>query len=284
MGDAVAERTEVSAQPEVTSQERSGGPLAFLWGRAGRRALSLILFVAVWEAFAVLNRSWRLINPNLVPAPHEVVAAGVELARAGTLWTDVGMSLTRALEGFAFAAVLGVLIGMLSGYLALFEDFTDPVIELIRPIPPLAFLPMFIIWFGIGELSKVLFITFSCFFPIYLSTAQGVRFTDPILIRAARSLGASEPQVFWHVVLPAALPEIMTGLRLGFGMSLFVLVAAELIAADAGLGYRIQEARNTFRVDVMFLGAFAIGILGYVIGLLLRWLQAYMLRWKSQVN
>ena len=254
------------------------------WGRSGRRGLALVLFVVVWEALADGNHVWRVVNPNLLPAPREIVTAAVELARDGTLWTDVWVSLARALQGFALAAVAGVLGGMLSGYLALFDDFADPIIEVIRPIPPLAFLPMFIIWFGIGEMSKVLFISFSCFFPIYLSTAQGVRFTDPVLVRAARSLGASEVQVFGHVVLRAAVPEIMTGLRLGFGMSLFVLVAAELIAADAGLGYRIQEARNQFRVDVMFLGAFTIGIVGFLVGALLRRLQGYVLRWKPQVQ
>ncbi len=254
------------------------------WGRPGRRLLALLLAAVGWEVVADANRGWRVINPNLLPAPHEVVASAVELARDGTLWQDMGVSLLRALQGFALAGLLGVLAGLLAGYVALFEDWADPVIEVIRPIPPLAFLPMFIIWFGIGELSKVLFITFSCFFPIYLSTAQGVRFTDPLLVRAARSLGASEVQVFRHVVLRAAVPEIMTGLRLGFGMSLFVLVAAELIAADAGLGYRIQEARNQFRVDVMVLDAFVIGLLGFAIGGLLRRLQAYVLRWKPQVQ
>jgi ABC-type nitrate/sulfonate/bicarbonate transport system permease component len=254
------------------------------WTRSSRRALALVVCALIWEVLADGNKVWRVVNPNLLPAPREVLAAAVELARDGTLWLDIAVSLWRALQGFAIAAGLGVLAGLLSGYLALFEDFADPVIEVIRPIPPLAFLPMFIIWFGIGELSKVLFITFSCFFPIYLATAQGVRFTDPLLVRAARSLGASELQVFGHVVLRAAVPEIMTGLRLGFGMSLFVLVAAELIAADAGLGYRIQEARNQFRVDVMFLDAFVIGLLGFAIGGLLRRLQGYVLRWKPQVQ
>ena len=252
--------------------------------RPARRLRALAACAVVWELLADGNRSWRLVNPNLLPAPHEVLAAAAELARDCTLWQDIGVSLWRASQGFALAAGLGVLAGLLSGYLALFEDFADPVIEVIRPIPPLAFLPMFIIWFGIGELAKVLFITFSCFFPIYLSTAQGVRFADPLLLRAARSLGASEVQVFRHVVLRAAVPEIMTGLRLGFGMSLFVLVAAELIAADAGLGYRIQEARNQFRVDVMFLDAFVIGLLGFAIGGLLRRLQGHVLRWKPQAQ
>lgn len=274
MSEAVAERGEA----------KRGGTGGVAWSSQGRRTLALVAFVVVWEALADGNRGWRFVNPNLLPAPHEIFSAALDLAREGTLWLDIGVSLKRALHGFALATVAGVLCGMLSGYLAVFEDFTDPIIEVIRPIPPLAFLPMFIIWFGIGELSKVLFITFSCFFPIYLSTAQGVRFTDPVLVRAARSLGASEPQVFLHVVLRAAVPEIMTGLRLGFGMSLFVLVAAELIAADAGLGYRIQEARNQFRVDVMFLGAFTIGILGFLIGGLLRRLQGYVLRWKPQVQ
>jgi ABC-type nitrate/sulfonate/bicarbonate transport system permease component len=259
--------------------------MAEVTSRTARRSLGLAGFVTLWEAFALLNRSHlRLINPNLLPAPHEIITAGVEMARSGVLWTDMSVSLARAAEGFALAAVLGVLCGLLSGYLPLFEDVTGPMIEVIRPIPPLAFLPMFIIWFGIGEPSKVLFIAFSCFFPIYLSTAQGVRFTDPMLIRAARSLGASRVQIFFQVILRAALPEIMTGLRLGFGMAFFVLVAAELIAADAGLGYRIQEARNQFRVEIMFLGAFLIGILGFTVGTGLRWLQGYILRWKAQID
>lgn len=252
--------------------------------RAMRRAFSLALFVGLWELASAANRAARFVNPNLLPAPHQIARAGVELAQSGLLASDVALSLSRALQGFALAAALGVLLGLLSGYLTLFEDLVDPVIEVIRPIPPLAFLPMFIIWFGIGEQSKILFIAFSCFFPIYLNTAQGVRFTDPLLIRAARSLGASQLQLFVHVILRAALPEIMTGLRLGFGMALFVLVAAELIAADAGLGYRIQEARNMFQVDVMFLSAFAIGVLGFTLGTLLRWLQSYILRWKAQIN
>ncbi len=264
---------------------RALGTLAAISGPPVRRAVGLIGFVTLWEVFANLNHgSLRLVNPNLLPAPHEIVAAGIEMSRSGLLWTDVGVSLARAAEGFGLAAVLGVFLGMLSGYLSLFEDFAGPLIEVIRPIPPLAFLPMFIIWFGIGEPSKVLFIAFSCFFPIYLSTTQGVRFTDPVLIRAARSLGASQAQIFLHVVLRSALAEIMTGLRLGFGMAFFVLVAAELIAADAGLGYRIQEARNQFHVDVMFLDAFLIGVLGFGIGTGLRWVQGYILRWKSQIN
>jgi len=275
---------------EVTSRLPRGllkrvGSLVTASERTARRSLGLAGFVALWEVFAVLNRSsLYLINPNLLPAPHEIITAGFEMAQTGVLWTDMSVSLARAVQGFALAAVLGVLWGLLTGYLPLFEDVTGPVIEVIRPIPPLAFLPMFIIWFGIGEPSKVLFIAFSCFFPIYLSTAQGVRFTDPVLIRAARSLGASRAQIFFHVILRAALPEIMTGLRLGFGMAFFVLVAAELIAADAGLGYRIQEARNQFRVEIMFLGAFLIGVLGFAIGTGLRWLQGYILRWKAQID
>jgi ABC-type nitrate/sulfonate/bicarbonate transport system permease component len=254
------------------------------WRRPGRRLLTLVAFALLWEVLADGNKAWRVVNPNLLPAPHEILASAVELARDGTLWRDIGVSLLRALQGFLLAAALGVTAGLLAGHLAGFDDVADPLIEVVRPIPPLAFLPMFIIWFGIGETAKVLFISFSCFFPIYLSTAQGVRFTDPLLVRAARSLGASDVQVFCHVVLRAAVPEIMTGLRLGFGMALFVLVAAELIAADAGLGYRIQEARNQFRVDIMFLGAFVIGLLGFAIGGLLRRLQAHVLRWKPRIE
>jgi ABC-type nitrate/sulfonate/bicarbonate transport system permease component len=188
----------------------------------------------------------------------------------------------RVVEGFAIATILGVPLGCLSAMSWLAENIVDPVLEVLRPIPPLAFLPIFIIWFGLGELSKVLMIAFASFFTVYVNTYQGVRYSDPLLMRAALSLGAGKRHAFFTIALPSAMPEIFTGLRLAMGMSFFVLVAAELIAADSGLGYRIQEARWQFRVDRMFFGAALIGFVGYFLLSGLRRLEDWLLRWKPK--
>lgn len=234
----------------------------------------------LWIVFGFVNAEFKFINPVMIPSPKDVALAGWELREL--LPKDIGVSLLRAGEGFAIAALLGVLSGCLTGSSRLARDIIDPILELLRPIPPLAFLPIFIIWFGLGELSKVLMIAFSAFFVIYVNTYQGVRYADPLLMRAAQSLGASPQRAFFTISLPSATPEIFTGLRLGMGMSFFVLVAAELLAADSGMGFRIQEARQQFRIDRMIFGAVQIGVVGYILFAVLAWLENRLLAWKPK--
>ena len=154
------------------------------------------------------------------------------------------------------------------------------MIELLRPIPPLAFLPMMVLWFGIGEGSKIAFIAYAAFFPVFTTTLEGIRFVDPVLVRAASSLGATRRELFRYVILPATLPSIITGLRLAFGLSFFVIVAAEFIAADSGLGYLINDARTFFLVSQMLVGAAVIGIIGFTFNVALRRLEDVLLRWR----
>lgn len=234
----------------------------------------------LWYVFALLNAKLKWLPPVMIPTPMEVIEAGWDLRHVIPL--DIAVSLLRAAEGFAIAAVSGVLLGSLCGSSRLAENVIDPLLELVRPIPPLAFLPIFIIWFGLGELSKVLMIAFSAFFVIYVNTYQGVRYADPLLMRAALSLGVRPRRAFFTIILPSALPEIFTGLRLGMGMSFFVLVAAELLAADSGMGFRIQEARWQFRIDRMIYGAVQIGVIGFILFSLLSWLEARLLAWKPK--
>lgn len=236
--------------------------------------------VLLWFAFGFINAELKLINPVMIPTPLEVVVAFWDLRHV--IPSDIAISLLRAGEGFALAAILGVLTGCLTGSSRLARDIIDPILELLRPIPPLAFLPIFIIWFGLGELSKVLMIAFSAFFVIYVNTYQGVRYADPLLMRAAQSLGASPQRAFFTISLPSAMPEIFTGLRLGMGMSFFVLVAAELLAADSGMGFRIQEARWQFRIDRMIYGAAQIGVIGYILFALLQKIENRLLAWKPK--
>jgi ABC-type nitrate/sulfonate/bicarbonate transport system permease component len=186
----------------------------------------------------------------------------------------------RVIQGFGIAAVAGVVVGLAVGTWKPLEKLVEPMIELLRPIPPLAFLPMMVLWFGIGEMSKIAFIAYAAFFPVFTTTLEGIKYVDPVLIRAASSLGASRTDLFRYVVLPAATPSIITGLRLGFGLSFFVIVAAEFIAADSGLGYMINDARTFFLVSQMLLGAVVIGLIGFVVNLVLRSIEGWLLRWR----
>lgn len=244
------------------------------------RYASLCGALLLWVLFGLVNAEYKFINPVMIPSPKDVALAGWELR--DVIPKDIAISLIRAGEGFLLAAFLGVFTGCLTGSSRVARDIIDPILELLRPIPPLAFLPIFIIWFGLGELSKVLMIAFSAFFVIYVNTYQGVRYADPLLMRAAQSLGASPKRAFFTISLPSAMPEIFTGLRLGMGMSFFVLVAAELLAADTGMGFRIQEARQQFRIDRMLYGAVQIGIIGFILFALLHRLENRLLAWKPK--
>jgi ABC-type nitrate/sulfonate/bicarbonate transport system permease component len=249
----------------------------------GLRAVSLLLFFVLWWGVSLLNAHvLKVFNPILLPAPDEVLRAGIKMAASGELLKHITASLSRVVWGFGIAATLGIVVGTALGRSRLLEHLVEPMLEMLRPIPPLAFLPMMVLWFGIGEASKVAFIAYAAFFPIFTTTIEGIKYVDPVLIRAASSLGASERQIFWHVVLPAATPNIITGMRLAFGLSFFVIVAAEFIAADSGLGFLINDARTFFLVSNMLLGAAVIGIIGVLANVLLRKLEGRLLRWRKE--
>ena len=247
------------------------------------RTTSVTLFVLLWQAASAWNVRRQYLNPILFPSPVDMVRAAYLEAVQGILWRDIVASLARILQGFAIGALVAVPLGCATGYFRRLEDWVDPIVELFRPVPPLALLPLFIIWLGIGEVSKILLIAFAVFFPIFLNTTEGVRSMDPLHLRAALSLGANRWQIFTNVAAWSALPGIIVSLRLGFALGFFVLVAAELIAADSGLGYRIQESRNYFLVDRMFVGAAVIGVLGFGFNLVLRRLEDLLLRWRSTI-
>jgi len=247
------------------------------------RVCSLLLFFTLWWGVSLLNAHvLKVFNPVLLPAPDEVLRAGIKMAASGELLRHITASLSRVLWGFGIAAVLGVVVGTALARSRVLEHLVEPSLEMLRPIPPLAFLPMMVLWFGIGESSKVAFIAYAAFSPVFTTTVEGIKYVDPVLIRAASSLGATERQIFWHVVLPAATPNIITGLRLAFGLSFFVIVAAEFIAADSGLGFLINDARTFFLVANMLLGAAVIGIIGVAANVLLRKLEARLLRWRAE--
>jgi len=260
------------------------------WGlrgasRSPRRALTLRLsavlaFLALWSVASGLVVVFKLFNPIFLAGPWLVLGKVLELAVSGQLWGHVAATLERVAVGFTTAAVLALALGLPAGRWRAVRNLLEPVVEILRPIPPLAMLPLFIVWVGIGEPSKVAFITYATFFPMFLTTVHAVQQVDPLLLRAASSLGARGAPLFFRVVLPAALPEIVTGLRLGVALSFFVIVISEFIGAEQGLGYLINDGRNFFLVPQMLGAAIVLGLLGYAGNALVVLLARRWLRWE----
>jgi ABC-type nitrate/sulfonate/bicarbonate transport system permease component len=241
------------------------------------RIAALIGLVALWAAIAYGNRALEVLNPMLVPAPGEVLTVTAGAVRDGTLVRNLLTSLARVVQGFAIAAAAALVLGTAAALSSPLRLMLEPVIEFVRPIPPLAFLPMFLVWFGLGETSKVAFIAYTTFFPMFIGVAASVLHVDVMLLRAAASLGATRADLVRRVVLPAALPGVVVALRLGFGLALFVIVGAEFIGADAGLGNLIMEGRTFFNPPVIVMGALVLGLLGSLVNALLLAVERRML-------
>lgn len=209
---------------------------------------TLLVLLAVW--WAVAAQQW--VSPLFLPPPGQVLVklftiAGPQGFMDATLWQHLAASLGRILVALLAAVILGIPVGIAMGLSPTVRGILDPLIELYRPVPPLAYLPLMVIWFGIGETSKILLIYLAIFAPVAMSAVAGVKSAQQVRIRAAQSLGASRAQVLWFVILPGALPEILTGLRIGLGVGWSTLVAAELIAATRGLGFMVQSAGSSWR-------------------------------------
>lgn len=233
------------------------------------RAVAILGGLVLWAVFTTANARVELVNPVLLPTPVEVGRVALDLTASGELARHVLTSVWRVVQGFGLAAVAALGLGVLVGLCVPLRLMAEPVIELLRPIPPLAFLPMFLVWFGLGEASKVAFIGYTTFFPMFVAIAASVLRIDVVLLRAAASLGATRADLVRRVMLPAALPGIVVALRVGVGLALFVIVGAEFMGADAGLGHLIMEGRTFFNPAQIVMGALLLGLLGSLVNTLL---------------
>lgn len=261
--------------------------LAWRWPLSRQLTLSLstlaILLVLWWAVTAL-----QLIAPLFLPPPGQVLqklisVAGPQGFMDATLWQHLSASLMRILIALLAAAIIGIPVGIAMGLSPTVRGILDPLIELYRPIPPLAYLPLMVIWFGIGETSKILLIYLAIFAPVAMSAMAGVKSAQQVRLRAAQSLGASRAQILWFVILPGALPEILTGLRIGLGVGWSTLVAAELIAATRGLGFMVQSAGEFLATDVVLAGIAVIAIIAFVLELGLRALQRRLTPWHGEI-
>ena len=252
-------------------------PPALLRGLSRRLLpwLAPLALLLAWQLAA--SRGW--LSSRVLPEPLAVLQAFASLARSGELWQHVAVSSGRALAGLAIGGGLGLLLGLFTGTFRVAETLLDTSLQMLRNIPALALIPLVILWFGIDESAKLFLVAVGVFFPIYLNTFHGIRSVDAGLIEMARSYGLRGWQLYRQVILPGALPSILVGLRFSLGLMWVLLIVAETISAQAGIGYLTMNAREFLQTDVVLVGILLYALLGKLADVLARALERWWLQW-----
>ena len=245
--------------------------------------VTVVVLLALWAL--ITNMGW--VKPLFLPRPQAVFQTFVDYVTGAAndkpLWQHFVASMLRVFSAFVLACITAIPIGIAMGMSRVMRGIFDPPLEFYRPLPPLAYLPLIIIWFGIDELPKVLLIFLSCFAPLALAARSGMRSASQEQINAAYSMGASYLQVIRHVILPSALPDILVGMRIAIGFGWTTLVAAEMVAANVGLGQMVLNASNFLRTDIVIMGIVVIGVVAYMFDLLMRWVEHKLVPWKGRM-
>ena len=283
--------TQPAASPALTVVPGSP-PLALKTSRfkvpgegnsAGISIVTMVLLFVGW--FAITNLG--LIKPLFLPSPQAVWLQFYEYltgaANDKPLWQHFLASILRVTVAFWLAFLTALRVGIAMGMSRVARGIFDPPIEFYRPLPPLAYLPLIIIWFGIDETPKVLLIYLACFAPLALAARSGMKSASQEQINAAYSMGASYGQVIRHVILPSALPDILVGMRIAIGFGWTTLVAAEMVAANVGLGQMVLNASNFLRTDIVIMGIIVIGVVAYLFDMFMRWVEVRLVPWKGRM-
>jgi taurine transport system permease protein len=277
----VAMKTRLFAKRSVRPGEHFGAPGQ--GSAAGIASATVAALLLLWVV--VSNAGW--VKPLFLPTPQAVIEKFLLVATEGfagaTLLEHTLTSLSRVLGAFALACVTAIPIGVMMGVSRVARGVFDPPIEFYRPLPPLAYLPMVIIWFGIGEFSKVYLIFLAIFAPMAIAARSGVRSVSIEQIHAAYSMGATRLQVIRHVILKSALPEIFTGMRIGIGVGWTTLVAGEMVASTRGLGFMVLNAAEFLASDVVIMGIIVIGLFAFAFDLMMRHFEKVLVPWKGKV-
>ncbi len=237
-----------------------------------------LLILALWYAI----RASGLVSPALVPAPHLVFTKAVELA-GDRLWRDIYISTQRVFIGVTLGVALAVPVGFCLGWYQGLRSFIDPVINFFRALPPIALIPLVIVYFGIGEMAKTVILFYAAFFAGVIVMYEGIAQISPIFIKVARTLGASDFEIFRKVIIPLAVPHILTAVRVALGVAWATLVASELIAAQQGLGAMIQNASAFFQLDIIYVGIICIGLIAMLMDLALRAATRRLVAWQDRI-
>jgi len=223
--------------------------------------LTLLLAIAIWQIVALMG--WFL--PALFPSPLDVLRATIELWQSGFLPGHILASLVRVFLGYLVAALFAIPLGFLLGQFPVFHHAMNPLIQILRPISPIAWIPMAILWFGIGNKPAIFIIFITTFFPMLLTSISAVRNIEPMILKSAINLGASNWDILVKVMLPATFPSIVVGLRVSLGIAWMIIVAAEMVGMQSGLGFMILDARNFLRIDRVVSGMIIVGVIGFLL-------------------
>jgi NitT/TauT family transport system permease protein len=238
----------------------------------------LLTTIALWQLAS------RFERPEFVLSPLEVAGHVVEALRSGELLPHVGASLVRSLPGFLMGSLIGVILGLLAGVARSLDQLLSPVVFLTYPVPKIVFLPIVMLWVGIGDLSKIVVIALACFYPCFINAYYGARTTPTIMVWSGRNMGARRSQIFRKVVIPSALPLVFTGLRVSLALSFILLFSAEMINARTGLGFLIRQSESSMRFDLMYVAIAAVAVLGYASDQLLLLVRRRVLAWQDAAS
>ncbi|WP_411880289.1 ABC transporter permease [Polaromonas sp. YR568] len=249
-----------------------------VWAGYLRRLASPLGLLLLWQVTAELG----LVSRQVLPPPTQIIAAFAELIENGELQRALPASIGRSLAGLSIGGGIGLLLGLFAGLWKKGEEIFDAPLQMLRTIPFISAVPLFIIWFGIDESVKIIIILVATIFPVYLNTYSGVRSVDPKLIEAARIFGLSHARIIRHVILPTAMPSILVGIRYAAGVSLLALVVSEQINARAGIGYILANANLNQRSDIIIAGIIVYAFLGILTDIIMRKVESSLLPWKPQ--
>jgi ABC-type nitrate/sulfonate/bicarbonate transport system permease component len=266
MTEASLDHPTRAPRPPLSAATRPSGRTLL---RRLRPSLSII------AAFALALAAWQLastylINPHLIPAPTDVARAAIPMFRSGEMLQHISISVVRVLVGFTLGSALAIVVGVFMGRLRVVYELLDPIVEIMRYLSPTAMIPIAVIWFGIGETSKYFLIFWGCFFFVLINTIAGVLHAPLARERAARCLGANSLQVFVLVVIPSAVPYIVTGMRIAMATAMMSIIPAEMLAADSGLGYLLQTAGMLVQTDRIFVALATISLIGFALDRIFR--------------
>ncbi len=267
--------------PKRTGPAAESAPSRGIGARLRNTALALapwLMILLIWYAVAYSG----IVNPGLVPKPHQVLEKFRELL-ATRLPMDIWMSTQRVFLGVTLGIVAAVPVGFLLGWYRGVRTFIDPVVNFFRALPPIALIPLVIVYFGIGEVAKIAILFYAAFFSGVIVMYEGIAQISPIYVRVARTLGASDGEIFRKVILPLTVPHILTALRVALGVAWATLVASELIAAQQGLGALIQNASSFFQLDIIYLGIICIGFIALAMDTALRVAARRLVSWQERI-
>jgi NitT/TauT family transport system permease protein len=284
IANAALDSKERAAPPAVVA---SAPPARHAAWRAGARILQFGTQLIPWAAaigiWALIPMT-GLVSPALVPSPAHCLAKFWELMTQNGLWLDMLLSCQRVLLGLASGIALAIPVAFVIGWYKPARRMIDPLINFFRSLPPIALIPLVIVYFGIGEIAKVVMLFYAAFFSGVIVMYEGIVQTNPVYIRVARTLGATDGEIFRRVIVPLSVPHVLTAMRVALGISWATLVASELIAAQKGLGAVIQNASNYFQIDTIYVGIICIGLLALVMDFILRRIAARLVSWQERIE